>query len=82
MKLFLQKMQNFRALGLRPQTPIDLRLLNAPSPPNTAPQLRISGNASAQYNSKVSHKMCVDLVEHQVKCLVECSFVTLLVTVC
>ena len=35
-----------------------------------------------QYNSAVSHNKSVDLVEHQVKCLLECSFITLLVTVC
>ena len=87
-------MQNFRALeapppdprvsggwGLCPQTPIGLRRLVAPPPPNTAPQLRISGYAPAQYSSAVSHKKCVDLIEHQVKCLLECSFITLLVTV-
>ena len=34
------------------------------------------------YISAVSHKKSVDLIEHQVKCLVECSFITLLVTVC
>ena len=88
-------MQNFRALGapppdprtfgilgLCPQTPIGLRWLDAPPPPNTAPQLRISGYAPAQYSSAVSHKKCVNLIEHQVKCLLECSFITLLVTVC
>ena len=37
MKLFLQKMQNFEHWGLRPQTPIGLRRLDAPPPPNTAP---------------------------------------------
>ena len=88
-------MQNFRelgapppdprtsgGLGLYPQTPIGLRRLDAPPPPNTAPQLRISGYAPAQSSSAVSHKKCVDLIEHQVKCLLECSFITLLVTVC
>ena len=35
-----------------------------------------------QYSSAVSHKKSVDLIEHQVKCLLECSFITLLVTVC
>ena len=88
-------MQNFRALGapspdprassgwgLCPQKPIGLRPLDAPPPPNTAPQLRISGYAPAQYSSAVSHKKCVDLIEQQVKCLLERSFITLLVTVC
>ena len=87
-------MQNFRALGapppdppasgcweLCPQTPIGFRRLDAPPPPNTAPQLRISGYAPAQYGSAVSHKKCVDLIDHQIKCLLECSFITLLVTV-
>ena len=70
-------MQNFRALGapppdprtpsilgLCPQTPIGLRWLDAPPPPNTAPQLRIPGYAPAQYSSAVSHKKCVNLIEH------------------
>ena len=44
-----------------------------------------------QYSSAVSHKKSVDLIidpriydliEHQVKCLLECSFITLLATVC
>ena len=35
-----------------------------------------------QYSSAVSHKKCADLIEHQAKCLLECSFITLLVTVC
>ena len=67
--------------GLCPQTPIGLWRLDAPPPPNTAPQLRISGNAPAQYSSAVSHKKCVDLIEHQVKCFLQCSFIALLVTV-
>ena len=88
-------MQNFRALGapppdprgsggwgLCPKTPIGLRRLDAPPPPNTAPQLRISGYAPAQYSSAFSHEKCVDLIKQQVKCLLECSFITLLVTVC
>ena len=88
-------MQNFRALGasppdprtssileLCPQTPIGLRRLDVPPLPNTAPQLRISGYAPAQYSSAVSLKKCVNLIEHQVKCLLECSFITLLVAVC
>ena len=56
--------------------------LDAPPPPNTTPQLRISGYAPPQYSSAVSHKKCVDLIEHQVKCLLECSFITLIVMVC
>ena len=61
-------MQNFRKLGaltpdprasggwgLCPQTP----RLDAPPLPNTAPQLRISGYAPAQYSSAVSpQKVC------------------------
>ena len=35
-----------------------------------------------QYSSAVSHKKSVDLMGHQVKCLLECSFISLLVTVC
>ena len=36
MKLFLQKMQNFRALGLRPQTPVPLAAGGfAPKPPTS-----------------------------------------------
>ena len=27
-----------------------------------------------QYSRAVSHKKCIDLIEHQVKCLLECSF--------
>ena len=59
MKLFLQKMQNFRALGapppdprasggwgLCPQIPIGLRQLGAQTP-ETAPPVRISGYAPA-----------------------------------
>ena len=77
MKLFLQKNTKFSSAGgsggggLFPQTPIGLWRLDAPPPPNTAPQLRISGYAPAQYSSAVSHKKCVDLIEHQVKCLLE-----------
>ena len=88
MKLFLQKNTKFSSAGgsggggLFPQTPIGLWRLDAPPPPNTTPQLRISGYAPAQYSSAVSHKQCVDLIEHQVKCLLERSFITLLVTVC
>ena len=47
--LFLQKMQNFRALGAPlpdPQTPIGLWRLGAPrSDPPNSPSLRISGYA-------------------------------------
>ena len=88
-------MQNFRALGappldppppaaggFAPKTPVGFRRLDAPPPLHTAPQLRISGYAPVQYSSAVSHKKCVDLIEHQVKFLLECSFITLLVTVC
>ena len=84
MKLFLQKNAKFSSAGgstPRP-TPIGLRRLDAPPPPNTAPQLRISGYAPAQSSSAVLHKKCVDLIEHQVKCLLERSFITLVVTVC
>ena len=35
-----------------------------------------------QYSSAVSHKKSFDLIEHEVNCLLECSFITLLVTVC
>ena len=35
-----------------------------------------------KYCSAVSHEKCVDLTKHQIKCPPECSFVTLLVTVC
>ena len=30
-----------------------------------------------QFRSAVSHKKYVDLTEHQIKCLLECSFVTM-----
>ena len=33
------------------------------------------------YSSAVLHKNSADLIEHQVKCLLERSFITLLVTV-
>ena len=95
MKLFLQKHAKFSSAGGSAPRPSCLRRLGAlpPNPhwppaagcsttPNTAPHMRISGYAPAQYSSAVSHKKCVDLIEHQVKCLLECSFITLLVTVC
>ena len=82
MKLFLQKNTKFSSAGGSTPRPPCLRRLDAPPPPNTAPQLRISGSAPAQYSSAVSHKKCVDLIEHLVKCLLERSFITLLVTVC
>ena len=96
MKLFLQKKAKFSSAGSSAPRPPCLQqlgalppnphwppvALDAPPPPNTTPQLRISGYAPAQYSSAVSHKKCVDLVEHQVKCLLECSFITLIVMVC
>ena len=82
MKLFLQKNTKFSSAGGSAPRPPCLRRLDALPPLNTAPQLRISGYAPAQYSSAVSHKKCVDLIEHQVKCLLEHSFITLLVMVC
>ena len=65
-------MQNFRALGLRPQTPVPPAAGGfAPKPPlasggwmlhhppHTAPQLRISGYAPTQYSScGFAQKVC------------------------
>ena len=75
-------MQNFRALGAPPPDPRASGGWMLHPPPTQPPQLRISGYVPAQYSSAVSHKKCVDLIEHLVKCLLECSFITLLVTVC
>ena len=67
MKLFLQKNAKLSSAGGSASRPHCLRRLDAPPPPNTAPQLRISGYAPAQYSSAVSHKKGGDLIQHQVK---------------
>ena len=64
-------MQNFRALGTPPPDPHRPPAAGCSTTPQESPQLRISGCAPAQYSSAVSHKKCVDLIEHQVKCLLE-----------
>ena len=72
-------MQKFRELEAPPPEPHWSPAAGC----STTPQLRIFDYAPAQYSSAVSHKKCVDLIEHQVKCLLECSFIAyLLVMVC
>ena len=89
MKLFLQKNAKFssatpvsQAAGGFAPKPYWPPASGCSTTPNTAPQLRIFGYAPAQYTSAVSHRKCVNLIEHQVKCLLERSFSRLLVTVC
>ena len=70
---------DLRASSLRPPLASGGWMLHQPP---TQPPIAISGYARAQYSSAVLHKKCVDLIEHHVKCLLECGFITLLVTVC
>ena len=67
MKLFLQKMQNFQALGLRPLAPVPPAAGGfVPRTQNAAPPLRISGYAPAtiwaksltKFNTKVQILNC------------------------
>ena len=83
MKLFLQKNAEFSSFeGSAPRSPLASGGLMLHHPPTQPPNCDFVATRLRNTVVRFRTKKCVDLIEHQVKCLLECSLITLLVTVC